>query len=338
MDLLIILGVVFVANIVLTWGYIKYMNRAQILAQPTDRGLHNVSKPTSGGWPLMVLSLAGWAYMIWPFEHMFLILFLCTIGLALVSWWDDIAHLPPLPRFAAQFIAVSICLWSMPDNQTVFSAQWPLIVDRLLTGLCWLWFINLFNFMDGIDGIAGVETVSISLGVFLLSLLVPQIAGPYQMLVAILAIATIAYLFFNWHPSKVMMGDVGSISIGFLLGWILIQVAAAGYIIAALILPLYFLADATLTLFRRIARGEKPWQAHREHYYQQAVLSGRSHSEIVLRIIPANILLVGAALISLSQPIIGFLLALAIVAAILVHLKWLGDAPLNSPARPQGDE
>ncbi|MFB0922104.1 MAG: glycosyl transferase, partial [Alphaproteobacteria bacterium] len=83
-----------------------------------------------------------------------------------------------------------------------------------------------------------------------------------------------------WHPARIFLGDIGSISLGYLLGWLLLSLAVSGHLQAAIILPLYYLVDATLTLLRRLQRGDKVWQAHREHYYQKAVQNGRSHAQV----------------------------------------------------------
>ena len=120
---------------------------------------------------------------------------------------------------------------------------------------------------------------------------------------ALLIVAACAgFVVWNWHPAKIFLGDIGSVPLGFLLGWLLLALAARGPWEAALILPLYYLADATLTLLRRGARGEKVWQAHREHFYQQAVQNGRSHARVSLAIAGANAGLLLLALLAVSAP------------------------------------
>ncbi|MHA1568589.1 MAG: MraY family glycosyltransferase, partial [Alphaproteobacteria bacterium] len=191
-------------------------------------------------------------------------------------------------------------------------------------GLVWLWFINLFNFMDGIDGMAGGEAVSLGLGLFLLSTfaaLDPSIGDP-----ALLAIAAgLGFLVWNWHPARIFLGDVGSVPLGFLFGWLLLGAAARGYWAPALILPLYYLADATLTLLRRLARGELVWRAHREHFYQCAVQRGLSHAEVVLAVLAANAGLVALALaaaLGWTWPALAG--AVLVVAALLWYLARPG--------------
>ncbi len=102
----------------------------------------------------------------------------------------------------------------------------------------------------------------------------------------------LGFLWWNWHPARIFLGDVGSVPLGFLIGWLLLVLAKNGHWQAALILPLYYLADATITLIRRALRGEKVWQAHREHFYQQAVRRGLSHADVVRHVLALNLVLV----------------------------------------------
>jgi UDP-N-acetylmuramyl pentapeptide phosphotransferase/UDP-N-acetylglucosamine-1-phosphate transferase len=166
--------------------------------------------------------------------------------------------------------------------------------------------------MDGIDGITAVETISLALGFALLGQFIPQSA----LLIAV----SLGFLLWNWHPAKIFLGDSGSIPLGFLLGWLLLLLAGRGHWAAALILPAYYLADSTLTLLRRAVRGEKIWLAHRQHAYQRAVQAGARHDQVTLTILAANLLLIGAAWWSESQPWPALGLAMAVTAVTLFRL------------------
>jgi UDP-N-acetylmuramyl pentapeptide phosphotransferase/UDP-N-acetylglucosamine-1-phosphate transferase len=182
-----------------------------------------------------------------------------------------------------------------------------------------LWFVNAFNFMDGIDGIAGAEAMAIGCGIALLALFHLDVVGLGSgMLGAAVAGAALGFLAWNWQPAKLFMGDVGSVPLGYLLGWLLLNLAAAGYWVSALILPLYFLADASWTLLRRLVHGEKVWQAHREHFYQHAVQAGRSHQAVVLRVLVADLVLIGASLWAAAGPEFPALAVATITVAILL--------------------
>ena len=121
--------------------------------------------------------------------------------------------------------------------------------------------------MDGIDGIAGIQTLSIGLGIYIIGAInMPFDASHGQALV--LAAAAIGFLAWNWHPARIFLGDVGSIPMGFLVGWLLLNLASNGFWQAALILQFYYLVDSTLTLIKRIMKGMVVWQPHKEHFYQ----------------------------------------------------------------------
>jgi UDP-N-acetylmuramyl pentapeptide phosphotransferase/UDP-N-acetylglucosamine-1-phosphate transferase len=219
---------------------------------------------------------------------------------------------------------VVLLLTSLGPYQRVLPML-PLGLERALMGLAWLWFINLYNFMDGIDGLAGAEGIAVAAG-YTLVVAVAGLDTPLGSLALVLAAATAGYLFWNWHPAKVFMGDTGSIALGFLLGWLMIDLAWRGLWAAAMILPLYFVADATLTLVKRVARGEKPWRPHRQHAYQRAVLGGTRPSAVVLRTAIANAALIALALVSIGHPFLALAGAAGVVALLLANLESLARA------------
>jgi UDP-N-acetylmuramyl pentapeptide phosphotransferase/UDP-N-acetylglucosamine-1-phosphate transferase len=240
-------------------------------------------------------------------------------GLAALSWADDRRGLSPVVRLSVQVLAIAGLLATLqPDLRAL--PLLPLAVERILLGLAWLWFVNLFNFMDGIDGLAGSEAIAVAVGYLVIATLA-GLMGPLWELTLIIAAATAGYLFWNWHPARVFMGDAGSIPLGFLLGWLMIDLALNGHWPAAVILPLYFTADATLTLAKRVLGGRKPWEAHRSHFYQRAVLGGAAPMAVVWRVNAANAGLVALAVISLRQPTIALLGAAAVVTVLLVDLE-----------------
>ena len=269
--------------------------RRAILDKPNERSSHDTPTPRGGGIAVVAVLFPAWivaallsdAWVPWlPLGAM--------LFLAGVSWRDDLESLGVLWRFGAQILAVAIGLESI--DGLVFRGLLPGWLDPLAAGFLWLWFVNLYNFMDGIDGIAAVETASIGGGVALVALgaaMGPAGASAWGI---VLAAAALGFLPWNWHRAKVFLGDVGSVPLGYLSGWLLLSMAAAGAWKAALILPLYYLADATITLLRRLRRGEKVWRAHREHYYQRAVQGGMSHAAVVRAILAGNLALGGLAL------------------------------------------
>ena len=163
----------------------------------------------------------------------------------------------------------------------------PYWLERALLGLAVLWFVNLVNFMDGIDWMTVAEVVPLTAGLVLFGLMG---ALPRDATVVALALcgAMIGFAPFNRPVARLFLGDVGSLPIGLLLGWLLVLLAGGGHLAAALLLPLYYLADATITLLRRLANGEPVMQAHRSHFYQRAMDGGFSVYQIVGRVFAAE--------------------------------------------------
>ncbi len=308
--------------VVIYW-HIDTVYRHNLLEHPNSRSLHQTPIAVGGGWPIVVFSLGAWIIWHGPLVSQNVVILICALWLAILSWIDDLSPVSPLTRFIVQIAVVAVCLTTIPPDIRVFSENWPVLFDRLLTGLCWVWFVNLFNFMDGIDGLAGTEAIFIAAGFFMIGFMV-DLSEELTFLALLLAASTCGFLIWNWHPAKIILGDVGSIPLGFILGWLLIHLAVKGYIFAAFILPLYFLVDATGTLLLRMFRGERFWQPHRQHLYQRAALAGFTHAEIVLRIILANCLLMLCALYALYHPVIAFCSAVLIVIGLVANLYVIG--------------
>ena len=322
------------AAFALTWVILKALRRRRILDHPNERSSHQNPTPRGGGIAVIAVVLAAAALIgvvfrpapagLWPV--------LAGAGLlAGISWLDDLKGMGALPRLAAQIAAVAAGLAFVPSENLVFQGLLPEIADRLLAGLVWIWFINLFNFMDGIDGIAGVEAACIGAGLFVVQQVLASDAGPGLIALAITG-AALGFLWWNWQPARIFLGDVGSVPLGYLLGWLLLSAAAAGAWAPALILPLYYLADASLTLARRLLRGERIWAAHREHAYQRAVQGGMSHAQSVRIIAAGNIALIGLAVVAAGGWPIAALGASAFVVLLVLFALY------RAPSVPTGQK
>ncbi len=306
-------------------GTLRPLRSRHILDRPNRRSSHSVAVPRGGGIGLLIVLIPVWlaAGLIagqttpagWGIPVLALLL-------AIISWIDDVSDLAPAPRLLAQALAVAIGVYLLPGP--TFQGVLPPILDPIITGLLWLWFVNLFNFMDGIDGISGVSALAMGLGVNLVLTLV-TIDPPAALQALAVAAAALGFLVWNWHPARIFLGDVGSIPLGFLLGWLLLTVAAHGLWIAALIIPLYYLADAGLTLAKRLMRGANVFEAHREHFYQRAVQAGRSHAIVAAMVLATTLALVGhAVVVTLVGPIAGLpalISATALVGGLLVWMR-----------------
>jgi UDP-N-acetylmuramyl pentapeptide phosphotransferase/UDP-N-acetylglucosamine-1-phosphate transferase len=320
-----------------------WLRRRAILDLPNERSSHSVATPRGGGIGVMaaLLVMGGGIAFSQISQNdelargLFGILALAT-ALGIVSWLDDLYTLPASPRFLTQIIAVALGISLLPDNAPVFQGLLPVWADHLAAGIAWLWFINLTNFMDGTDGITAVETGSVGIGLALIFgpvLAVPAFA-PLAMTGAALAGVSIGFLVWNRPPASVFMGDVGAIPLGFVMGWALLVAATQGFLAVGLILPLYYVGDATITLFKRIFRREKIWQAHRSHFYQQAAsaLEGpdgvrrtKAHRHILIVIVACNIILIDMAATAAAIPAQTILLSITAVVAVAALLWYLAS-------------
>jgi UDP-N-acetylmuramyl pentapeptide phosphotransferase/UDP-N-acetylglucosamine-1-phosphate transferase len=256
---------------------------------PNHRSLHVRPIPRVGGWGVVPGSILAIALCAPSFGW----IALGALVLAIVSQIDDRRGLPARIRFAAHLLVVAAAIaWSAVD------IAWWL---ALLAVIALVWVVNLYNFMDGSDGLAGGMAVS-GFGFYAVAALAEQ--PSLAVAAAAIAGAGIGFLIFNHHPAKIFLGDAGSIPLGFLAGalgfWGWQHGVWPIWFPALAFAP--FVADATATLCRRLARGEKVWLAHREHYYQRLVQITGSH----IRVAVAYYLLMlgsgGVALLALHVP------------------------------------
>jgi UDP-N-acetylmuramyl pentapeptide phosphotransferase/UDP-N-acetylglucosamine-1-phosphate transferase len=269
------------------------------LARPNARSSHLEPTPQGAGAAVIVASLltAGVTAASMGLPVPFL-LFGATLFIALVGFVDDVRPIPVLPRLLLQAAAVGAVLFSAPADLRIVPSC-PFAIERGLILLAGLWFVNLVNFMDGLDLMTVAEVVPITGALLLLGWL-GEFPASSTLIAAALCGAMLGFAPFNRPIAKVFLGDVGSLPIGLLLGWCLLQLAWYQHLTAALLLPLYYLADATLTLLRRIARREPFWAAHRSHFYQRATANGFSVMRVVTEIFVLNVGLALLAIISIS--------------------------------------
>jgi len=307
---------VFIAAAVFagTGALLPFLRGRAILDHPNERSSHDTPTPKGGGIAVVATLLIGWAGIAVftdPTQQSVFVVIIAAAALAALSWADDLRGLSPLARLAGQFVAVAAVLMLAPSGGPYFQGLLPPALDSLAVAVLWVWFINVFNFMDGIDGITCVEAICLGIGIALVAE-TGAIIGFYGLVVAA---AAVGFVKWNWHPAKIFLGDVGSVPLGFVLGWLLLGLAANGQWAAALILPAYYLMDATVTLVRRALRGEKVWQAHKGHFYQQAVHGGLSHAAMARSVLAMNSILIVLAILSTKGWQGPALIAAALLAA-----------------------
>jgi UDP-N-acetylmuramyl pentapeptide phosphotransferase/UDP-N-acetylglucosamine-1-phosphate transferase len=290
--------------------------RRHALARPNARSSHVEPTPQGGGIAVVVataiVALAAITFTSAPDERAQLAWVLGAAGLiAAVGAVDDMRAVSVLPRLVLQVLAVAIVIAALPAELRVVPPL-PWWLERAFLALAALWFVNLVNFMDGIDWMTVAETIPVAGGLVAIGWLG---ALPSAGVVAALALlgAMLGFAPFNRPVARLFLGDVGSLPIGLLMAWLLILLAGSGHVAAALLLPLYYLADASLTLARRLFARERVWQAHRTHFYQRATDGGFTVSEIVGRVFVVNIVLAALALVTVIMP--GQWVALATLGA-----------------------
>lgn len=295
-----------------------------ILDIPNQRSSHTQATPRGGGLSFVLVFLGFSLLFVWLLpENRALWLALLGGGLvAAVGWLDDRKGLSNTVRFAVHGVAAAWALFWLGGLSQLELGLVSLPLGALGYLFAWLgivWLINLYNFMDGIDGLAAGQAVVVALaaGAFLL------LAGNWQLALAcwVLAGATGGFLYWNWPPAKIFMGDVGSGLLGFVFAVFAIQTENRGgmplLVWAVLLAP--FIVDATATLVRRMIQREKWFEAHRSHAYQYATLRGYSHLQVT-----SSIMLIDAGLVFLSYLAWRWPLLLLPVSLVAVTgLLWL---------------
>jgi UDP-N-acetylmuramyl pentapeptide phosphotransferase/UDP-N-acetylglucosamine-1-phosphate transferase len=320
----------FIAAAVISFGLLLWLRPLlahYALAKPNARSSHKEPTPQGGG----IAVIAATTIVVVIVEVFFsrqidellrlTVIFASTLGLAAVGAIDDVRSLKALPRLVLQIAAVAPVIAILPHDMQIVPAL-PWWLDRTLVLIGGVWLVNVVNFMDGIDWMTVAEIAPVTAGLALFGL-----AGalpPDATLVAVvLCGALIGFAPFNRPVAKLFLGDVGSLPIGLLLGWLLILLAGRGYFAAAALLPLYYLADATITLIRRFASGEPITEAHRRHFYQRALDGGLSVYHIVLRVFSINVALVALASLTVVNGAPSLNLAAFAAGCILVGtLLW----------------
>lgn len=263
-----------------------------MVAHVTDRSAHRTPLPQGGGALIVCVTVPFILLVVWwldiPQKEFLTVLALASLPLALMGWLDDVKHRSPLLRLLVHVACVGLGVAFLPPLFDVV----PLWVEKMVLILAWVWFVNLYNFMDGLDGLTASETIFLCFGVLLF---VPAL-GPVA---AILAGACFGFLRVNWYPARLILGDVGSTYLGFIMGGLLLvglEQNTWALVYPLFTLTLVFSADSTYTLFKRMLQGHKPWVPHREFWFHRAARAGYNHVQVVGRTIFLNMGLLAIAL------------------------------------------
>ena len=292
MSHLLVMGVLGILALAASWFGVAAIRRlaehCRLLDIPNERSSHTRPTPRGGGLAIVAVVLGGvWVYAAlcpgvpWDALGIFT---LGAILIAAVSWLDDLRPLPVWVRFATHGVGAGLAILAFGYW---YAVGWPgsgYLPLGLFGGiLTFLWIVgltNAYNFMDGIDGIAGGQAVVAGLGWAILGWFGGQpLVGIMGLLIAT---ASLGFLGHNWSPARIFMGDVGSAFLGYVFAAMTVLAAQADpvFVLAGIALVWPFVFDSVLTFTRRLCRGEKVWAAHRSHLYQRLVISGLSHGQI----------------------------------------------------------
>jgi len=326
-----LLPLVLLVSLLMTAGLRHYALKRNVIDVPNARSSHTIPTPRGGGVAIVVsFLLAMIVLMFTGTAHVHTLIGLVGGGalIAAVGFMDDHGHIPARWRLLGHFLAAGWILAWMGGLPPVNVLGWVVdlgLAGTLLAAVYLVWMLNLYNFMDGIDGIASIEAITVCLcaaGLYGLTGL-----GQHAVLPLLLACAVAGFLYWNYPPAKIFMGDAGSGFLGILLGGLSVQAAwvSPQMFWCWLILLGVFIVDSTYTLVRRLLRGDKVYEAHRSHAYQFAARRYGKHLPVTLGVAVVNVcwllpIAVGVALGALDG-LLGVALAYAPLIGLAVRFR-----------------
>jgi Fuc2NAc and GlcNAc transferase len=282
---------VFAVSLTGVYVFRRWSLKREILDIPNERSSHSLPTPRGGGLIICAVSiLTFFIYSITAGESLEWPYIAGALAVAVISLVDDVRTLSPLIRILCHGAAAGLAVWSLGGFEWLWVPFYGIVrtgvFGDVLAFLWIVWLVNAYNFMDGIDGIAATQSITAGAGWFLTGMLWE--IGDIGFYAGVLAVSSFGFLVFNWHPAKIFMGDVGSAFLGYSFAVLpLLAIkrmenpTAAGYLPwIAVVLVWFFVFDSVFTFLKRLFRGAKVWEPHREHIYQKLVIAGWSHSKV----------------------------------------------------------
>ena len=317
----------FLLSILLVKGTIIVMSKFNIVDKPSQRRAHSKVTPRGGG----IAFVITFCLLLPSFEYFYLGNFYNSFNIisifapiALVSFWDDVSEIPISFRLLIHLLCSALAVMWLIHPHRILHSELSLNIDLIIGSFALLTFLNVYNFLDGIDGITVSESIHLSITILILCFFNHDIIPNVWTIITVACIIlgwSCGFILFNWQPASIFIGDVGSIGLGFIIGVCLLTVASGSdrLFAACVISSLYYIADGGLTLLIRLVKGEKVWQPHLQHFFQKAVAKGLSHRTVVLRIVKCNLILMLLSVGSLFYPIICIILGLLTVVITLIR-------------------
>ncbi len=334
--MLISILLTFFISLGLTVTLRYYAIKKGVIDTPNERSSHTTPTPRGGGLSFVIIFLTAFiaAYLFnisafTPQTEPFFALLSASLLVAGIGFWDDHTHIPARWRFLIHAVAalIGLLLLGLPEIPLPSTTIALGFIGYPLGVIALVWLLNLFNFMDGIDGIAGSEALFV--GISAIIIMHNATFADFSTLIfwlSILMAGVAGFLILNWPPAKIFMGDAGSGFLGLMLGLFALWSANLGLPIWCwVILLALFISDATVTLLRRILNGERWFEAHRSHLYQQLSRKWGSHRSVTLALISLNAFwLFPLAWLAATYPSFGLLITLAAYLPLILLTTKLG--------------
>lgn len=302
---------------IITAIVVRYASKLGLVQHPNHRSSHTKITPHGGGVAIIISTLVFSMWLLWrdPADHQgHWIAISLSLIVAIKGLVDDIHPLSAKLRLFIQFLvssALLATLYSLPVNGLDNIDHFPLWLSFVLVLIAGVWWLNLYNFMDGIDGLAASQAIFMLSGAALLiAINTPKVmATTTWAWMVCLAAATLGFLLHNWSPAKIFMGDTGSLFLAFAIFFLALLTISQGWMnyVSWSILGAVFIIDATMTLIRRALSKQRVTEAHRSHAYQRLSRHWGAHSKVTFLTICINVFwLLPLAYLSLSYPLQGY--------------------------------
>ncbi|MBI9052576.1 MAG: glycosyltransferase family 4 protein [Bacteroidales bacterium] len=317
----ILIGIILIFSFISTYFVKRIAQKYQIVDIPNQRSSHNEITPRGGGLAIVISWFLGISVLFYLGQiesHLYYAL-MCGTVLAVISLLDDIINLSPKIRLLTQVLVAVGALMFLKGINPIFHIGYKQELKYILypiTIIGIVWFINLYNFLDGIDAYISIETIFLALCFYLFT---------GNLIALILIVSVIGFLYWNWPKAKIFMGDVGSTQLGFIIVVLGIyfhnenELSILNWIL--LTSPFWF--DATFTLYRRWRNKEKLSIAHKKHAYQRIVQAGFTHLKTDIYLIVINIILLVSVFIVRRFEFLYFLVLLMVLAILYILTRQI---------------
>jgi len=317
----------FIGSIILIRFLIKRLSLWGIVDIPDKRRAHTRITPRGGGLFIVIIFVISFIFFEYSATNISansLKLIPIFLAIATISFLDDLKPIHVSIRLIIHLCCTGLSVFLFLYPVPILRQMLPSNIDFIIATVLLTAFLNIYNFLDGLDGMTAAESIHLSITILILCVLQYNVIINVDLIILIALIllsCSISFLIFNWHPAKIFLGDVGSISLGFLLGLCLLLISASSIhlFISSIIASLYYIGDGGLTILVRLVKKEKIWEPHLQHFFQKAVRNGMATQQIIKRIVICNFFLMLLAINALYYPVISLILGIFIVFITLIN-------------------